>query len=171
MSGGEVGRGKSAARRSSGTLTPRAASKSTRFRPDTTYHKHPDNAICFSAGLIESKEKHNIATIGRKNIAKLIGSGAQETNPPETTVELQGILRPDSAVDAEIIDLAVSAFQSNPERLIFVFTEDGGIQAQLSYLFAQHKMQIYSHATLKQFVETIQNPNTSGSKMSFRTLL
>jgi len=111
-------------------------------------------------------DKEGVGKTGRANVAKLIGLGNFiESDPPENTrVSMEGILRPDSPTDCEILDKAVELAESDPDSVVFTFTNDGGILTQLSYLLANKNYNIFSGATENQFKTFIQEQrNLEGS--------
>ena len=102
---------------------------------------------------LENEEKEGVGKIGRANVAKLIGLGNYiESDPPDKSrAKLEGILRPDSPTDCEILNKAVELVESDLDSVVFTFTNDGGILTQISYLYSNQNLNVFSDATLSQF--------------------
>jgi hypothetical protein len=102
-------------------------------------------------------DKEMVGKTGRINVAKLIALGNySESDPPQKTVQLEGILRPDSPVDCEVLSTGAELAQADPECAVYVFSNDGGILTQVSYLATKQKLKMFSPASVEQFLELLQ---------------
>ncbi len=106
-------------------------------------------------------EKEQVAKRARKNCAKIMGIAGyieiDDRDIPRCPFSMRH-LGADSRTDRKLIDLAWHLVDKDKECFVYVATLDGGMQAELAFLFSQYKLPIFCPANIDQFRKFIGCP-------------